>query len=138
MGIGYRIDEALGLTVVVWDGAVTGDEAEDHVRSLRAEPDWPPGRLHLLDATSVTSVPRVRDTKLVEMLGDIAEWRRIRFAVVATDAFEEATSFQQAAAALGVSHVIVFNELTTACGWLGVELASIRVILGELRRELRG
>ena len=42
MAIGYRIDKTLGLTVVVWDGAVTGDEAEDHVRRLADAVTWPP------------------------------------------------------------------------------------------------
>lgn len=73
MAIGYRLDTTLGLTVVVWDGAVTGDEAEDHVRRLRADPGWPPGPKHLLDTTTAVLIPNVANTKLVEMLVDAAD-----------------------------------------------------------------
>lgn len=135
--IAYRLDKYLGLSVVVWDGAVTGDEAEDHVRSLLADPDWPVGPIHLLDTTTATSIPNVASTKLVEMLVDIAEARRIRFALVATDGFREAARFQRAASASGVSQVMAFADLSSACVWLGVDLAVVRTMLGRLRRELR-
>ena len=137
MAIAYRIDKTLGLTVVVWDGAVTGADAEDQVRTLQADPDWPPGPLHLLDTTSATSVPSVQDTKLVEMLLEIAHAQQIRFALVAGNMFEEATKFQEAASAVGLSRVIVFNDLTTACTWLGADAGTTRAALGELRRDLR-
>jgi len=137
VAIAYRLDHALGLTLVVWDGVVTGYDAEEQARRLRADPDWPPGSLHVLDVTSVSSVPTVADTKLVEMLAEMAETRQIRFAVIASDAFAEATRFQEAASAVGVSRVIVFNELSTACTWLGVDLTATRAALSALRNELR-
>ena len=137
MAIEYRLDRALGLTLVVWDGVVTGHEAEEQVRRLRADPDWPPGRLHLLDLTSVSSVPTVGETRLVEMLAEMAEMRQIRFAVIAGDAFVEATRFQEAASAVGVTHIIVFNELSTACAWLGIDFDATRTALHALRNGLR-
>lgn len=137
MAVAYQLDDALGLTLVLWDGMVTGHDAEEQVRRLRADPYWPPGSLHLLDATSVSSVPTVADTKLIEMLAEMAETRQIRFAVIASDAFVEATRFQPAASAVGVSRVIVFNELSTACTWLGIDLTATRSTLATLRSELR-
>lgn len=83
VAIAYRIYKTLGLTLVVWDGNVTGDEAEDQVRTLREDPDWPPGPLHLLDVTSVTEPPIVANTKLVEMLAELADAHQIRFVLVA-------------------------------------------------------
>jgi hypothetical protein len=135
--IGYRIYKTLGLSLVVWDGDVTGDEAEDHVRALRTDPDWPPGPLHLVDTTSVTSAPAIANTKLVEMLNEIAEGKAIRFAVIASGALPEATRFQTEATALGVSQVIVFNDIAGACSWLGIDLAATRATLADLRAELR-
>jgi hypothetical protein len=136
--IGYRIYKTLGLTLVVWDGDITGDEAEDQVRTLRADPDWPPGPLHLLDTTTVTSAPLVANTKLVEMLTEIAEKKVIRFAVIANgDATGEAARFQSEATAAGVSQVIVFNDVSAACSWLGIDLPATRATLADLRRELR-
>ena len=138
MAIGYRIYKTLGLTLVVWDGEVSGDQAEDQVRRLKADPDWPPGPLHLLDTTTVTTAPLVANTKLVEMLNEIAESRLIRFAVVASgDSAGEATKFQAEVSALGVSQVIVFNDVSAACSWLGIDLPATRATLADLRRELR-
>lgn len=137
VAIAYRLDPLLGLTLVVWDGVVTGHDAEEQVRRLRADPDWPPGPRHVLDVTSVRSVPTVADTKLIDMMAEMAEMREIRFAVIASDAFDEATRFQEAASAVGVSRVIVFNELSTACTWLGIDLAATRTALSALRNELR-
>lgn len=138
MTIGYRIYKTLGLTLVVWDGDISGDEAEDQIRTLRSDPDWPPGPLHLLDTTTVTSAPLVANTKLVEMLNEIAESKLIRFAVVASgDSSAEATKFQAAATAVGVSQVIVFNDISAACSWLGIDLPATRTTLADLRRELR-
>jgi len=137
VAIAYQLYKALGLTVVVWDGVVTGYDAEEQVRRLRADPDWPPGPLHVLDVTSVSSVLTVADTKLIEMLAEMADTRQIRFAVIANDAFDEAARFQEAASAVGVSRVIVFNELSTACTWLGLEVTATRAALGALRSELR-
>ena len=138
MTIGYRIYKTLGLTLVVWDGDITGDEAEDQIRTLRADPDWPPGPLHLLDTTTATSAPRVANTKLVEMLTEIAEKKVIRFAVIANgDATGEAAGFQSEATTAGVSQVIVFNDVSAACSWLGIDLPATRATLADLRRELR-
>jgi hypothetical protein len=137
MAIAYRLDHALGLTLVVWDGAVSGDDAEDHVRSLFDDDEWPPGRLHLLDATTATQVPIVANTKLVDLAANAAQTKRVRFAVVQNMGFEEATYFEREAAARGLSQVIVFNDLVTACTWLGLDGPSIRTTIAEMRRELR-
>ena len=136
--IGYRLDKTLGLTLVVWDGTVTGDDAEEHVRRMMFnDPDWPPGPKHLVDLTTATSVPIVANTKLVEMLAEIAEARRIRFALVAGGAFDEGKRFQEAASGIGVTQVIVFNFVTIASTWLGVDPTAAQSALNELRRELR-
>jgi len=137
VAIGYRLDKPLGLTLVVWDGDITGEEAEGHARRLLADPEWPPGPLHLLDATSATSVPITADTKLVDIVAGAAKTRQIRFALVEHHGFTQAVNFERAASDRGVSRVIVFNALIGACGWLGLDLAVIGPIIDELRRDLR-
>ncbi len=137
MGIGYRLDSSRGLTLVVWDGAITGDDAEGHVRSLFDDPEWPPGPLHLLDATSASSVPIVANTKLVDLAVNAAETRRVRFALVQHMGFDEATYFEREASSRGLSQVIVFNDISTACTWLGLDVGPIRATVAEMRREIR-
>src|SRR5262245_16111173 len=56
MGIAYRIDRALGFTLVVWHGDVTAQDAKDHLVELAADRQWPPGRLLLTDISSVGRV----------------------------------------------------------------------------------
>ena len=41
MGIGYRINEDLGLTVVVWDGKVTDEDCRRHFVTLAEDTRWP-------------------------------------------------------------------------------------------------
>ena len=137
MSIAYRLDSSHGLTIVVWDGMITGDEAEDHVRVMREDPGWPPGPRHLLDATTATAVPTVANTKLVEMAAEAADTNRIRFAVVANRFADTAEVFQRRAAAEGVHDVAVFTDISAASAWLGVDLPSVRTTLGHIRRELR-
>jgi hypothetical protein len=138
VGIGYRTYQTLGLSLVVWDGDITGDEAEDHVRRRQADSEWPPGPLHLVDTTTVTSAPIVANTKLVGMLVESAQATPIRMALIAAGAaFDEATKFQVAATAAGVSELIVFNDVAGACLWLGIDVAATRATLADLRRELR-
>ena len=116
---------------------VTGTEAEDHVRRLFDDPNWPPGPLHLLDATTVTSAPTVANTKLVDLAVNAAETRRIRFALVQHMGFDEATYFEREASEHGLSQVIVFNDLSTACTWLGLEVGRTRTVVADIRREIR-
>ena len=137
MPIAYRLNGQLGLSVVVWDGVITGDAAEDHVRSMRTDPEWPPGPRHLLDATTATSVPTVANTKLVEMAAEAADTNRIRFAVVTNRFADIAAVFQRRASAEGVEDVAVFADISAASAWLGVDLPSVRKTLGHVRRELR-
>jgi hypothetical protein len=137
VSIAYRLDSLHGLTVVVWDGVISGDEAEDHVRAMRGDPGWPPGPRHLLDATTARSVPTVANTKLVEMAAEAADTNRIRFAVVANRFADSAAAFQRRASAEGVQDVAVFADVSAASAWLGVDLRSVRTALGHVRRELR-
>ena len=136
MAIGYRLDKALGLTLVVWHGAVTASDAEDHVRGLFDDPEWPPGPRHLLDATSVTAVPIIANTKLVDLAVNAVEAKRVRFAVVQNMATDDASFFEREATERGLSQVIVFGGLANVCAWLGLNLAATQASVDDLRRSL--
>src|SRR5205807_4901132 len=56
VGLRYRLDHDLGLTIIVGDGVVTAEEWHVHVSRMISDPEWPPGRLGLTDlATADTS-----------------------------------------------------------------------------------
>ena len=138
MGIAYRLDQTQGLTIVVWDGTVTEGDVEEQVRRLAADPDWPPGLRQLSDMTSATSVPDVANTNIIEMIAEMPEARPIRFAFVAREGFAAVRRYERAVETVGVTRVIVFNDLPTACTWLGVDEVATRATIDALRQELRG
>jgi len=135
MPIGYRIDNTQGLTIGVWQGALTADDIAVATEELFANPAWPPpGRKHLTDLTTLRATPDLE--QLAEMHRASGLARGIRLAVVASDHFDEARKYEQAVASAGLV-VIVFTQVQSACSWLGVDYASAQAAIGELRRELR-
>jgi hypothetical protein len=134
----YLEDE--DVFVVVWgQGAVLGAEWEAQVRARMAEdPDWPPGSRRLVDATAMdpdalTAADVATNTDLYG-----ARPERIvgtRTAIVAGRAWEIATEFERRIDRFG-SRTIVFNYLTEACKWLGVDPELARATIAELRQEL--
>ena len=58
MGIGYRINPDLGLTVEVWDGVITPEECRHHLIELAEDTRWPPGRLEIIDLTTLRDLSR--------------------------------------------------------------------------------
>jgi hypothetical protein len=135
MPIGYRIDEAQGLTIGVWHGDLTATEIVDATEKLFADPGWPPlGRKHLTDLTTVRTMPDLEALANVHKATGRASG--IRLAVVASEHFDEARKYEHAVATAGLA-VIVFTQVPSACAWLGVDYTASQTAIRELRRELR-
>ena len=64
MSIVYRIDRAQGITIVLWDGAVTADEYLAHVRRLLSDADWPLHRHRQLGDLRTASVDAIDEATL--------------------------------------------------------------------------
>ncbi len=133
----YTIDEDAALTIVVWDGEMTNDDLAVQMQRLLADPAWPPGKSHLADLTTATTVPDLRTPAILRLAEDDPRWRGIRYAIVARTGWEHATAFQRALASLGLGQVIVFNDVSTACTWLGVDDDAVRAEINELRARVR-
>src|SRR5690242_3933493 len=67
MGIVFRADPSLRCTVSVWDGDIVEDDVREHIVRLAADPDWPPGPLHLTDMTTIGSAT-IPDRDLLALL----------------------------------------------------------------------
>jgi hypothetical protein len=139
MAISYVCDEAIGLSVTVAEGILTAEDWRAHVLRQMADPAWPAGRASLTDAT------RVRVSEQARAIGDdIASLyapkkdrtQRMRFAIVAHFAFADARSFEGAVEPHG-TRPIVFNDLPTACVWLGVDQDRAGALIEELRNSMR-
>jgi hypothetical protein len=141
MGISYRLDEARGLSVSVWSGEIGLDERRRHMAALAADPGWGVGGLVLTDLRGVDEPSRPDADRLLDaastflaQLGDRA--RHARWAIVASTTFREAQRFG-AYIEEEVPRVIVFNDLSTASTWLGVDPDDVRATVDGLRAELR-
>lgn len=140
MGIAYRCDVSSSLNVSVWQGEITSDEGRLHMAALAADPEWAAGRSIVIDLTRVAATPTPA--------GDVAESAeaflqnlagpalQAKWAIVADQTFERARAFGERVE-YAVPRLIVFNNLETACTWLGVDPADVRAIAEDLRREIR-
>jgi hypothetical protein len=141
MSIVYRIDKEIGITYVVWDGPIGAEEMTAQVRRLIADPDWPPEkRLHLVDLQTANLDDTITETVLREAAelysSDRERIGTLRQAIVAGEAFMKSRLFESFMPA-GPT-VIVFNNVQTACAWLGISGEETDWALRQLRDEARG
>jgi hypothetical protein len=141
MGIAYYLDKQHGVTFSVWDGTVTAQDWLDQIRSATTNPGWPAGKLWLSDTSSVRDVSTIDAADIEKAAERICEYREQieqgNVAIVAHDTFRKARMFEKFLSLCG-PNVIVFNELVTAAGWLGIDPAVAGAVTQRLRAELRG
>ena len=102
---------------------------------IAEDPDWPPGRLHLTDLSTVGTAA-IPDTQLVELLYEGTNLgEELKLAVVVRDEFA-AGGDVRFASGLKQLEGAVFANLNAACEYLGVDTQTVREITGELRTEL--
>jgi hypothetical protein len=141
MGIAYRCDETTGLCVSVWDGDVTTEDRRQHMAALASDPRWGARGLLLTDLTGISATRRPSAKDVLEAAAEFSEKladnvRNAQWAIVAGETFVLAQRFGSYLEE-EVRRLIVFNDLDTACRWLGVDAAHARVLIDELRVELR-
>ncbi len=143
MSIVYRIDKDRGVAFSVWQGDVTPADFLATLQAELADPDWPPRRrAQLVDLRTYTVLEDAAAVQaaIANAIGIYAEHRdkvaRMRMAIVASDAFAQALSFQRLSLP-GPLKVIVFNSLPTACAWLGLDMMEAERALEELRSSGR-
>jgi len=142
MGIAYRCDSATGLSVEVWDGEVSAEQARQHVEQLAADPQWSESRRLVTDLTSMAAESRptpeqiagLADAFLQELAYLVGD---VKWSVIADRAFDDVLGFG-AHIKHEVRRMIVFNNLATASVWLGIEPSDVQPVIDDLRRRLRG
>ena len=139
MGVAYRLDQTLALTLTVFDGKVAACEWRAAVDEIFADPAWPPGRLNLTDLTTcdasvltaadraeILAINRLHADKLVGM----------KSATVGSANFDAVRKFAREDRSSGL-RLIAFDDLMPACNWLGLAVDSVRPMIEQLRRHLR-
>jgi hypothetical protein len=138
MPIEYKVAHGGKLVVEVWSGEITRDLLIDHQKRSLSDESIQPGRIELVDVTRATGAA-IGEKELKEFTDYYREHpdraRSVRIAIVASgDGFDKARIFER----LSVPHlitVVVFNEIDTACTWLGVDEAEVRSMIREIQSE---
>jgi hypothetical protein len=141
MGIAYRCDSATGLSVEVWGGDVSADQARRHIEQLAADPQWSQSRRIVTDLTSMAADSRPTPDQIAELaavfLRELAYLvGDVKWAVIADRTFDDALGFG-AHIKHEVRRMIVFNSLATASVWLGIDPGDVQPVLDDLRVRLR-
>lgn len=138
MPIRYDVAHDGKLVVEVWTGEITRADLIAHQTTSLADPAIVPGRVELVDITRATG-PGIGEREIKEFTDfyrshpDKAQGTRIGV-VASGEGFNQARIFER----LTVPHlitVVVFNEIDTACTWLGVDEGEIRRIIDSILTE---
>jgi hypothetical protein len=138
MGIEYRAHLEKQIVFVVWNGVVTADEWFEHIQVLITDPLWPSISAMLVDLHSITDLSAIEEAEIehaVALFNSVPDsLSNKRVAVVAGNAFWKSRRFGQLISPFGPS-VIVFNDLSTACLYLGIKSTDASKALQELRAD---
>jgi hypothetical protein len=139
MGIAFRLDRGLGLTLTLFDGVITGEEWIEQVSGLFADPAWPPGRLALTDLRTADSqlltnadrqaIFEINQAHAKQLVG-------MKSAAIAGMHFDETRDFERGNRPSGL-RLIAFDDVGPACAWLGLDPAVVAPMLTEMRDQLR-
>lgn len=135
MGVAYRLDAALGLTLTVFDGKITGEEWRSVARAIFADPGWPPGLLSLTDlrTADASALSDSDRAEVVAINGSHADQlAAIKNAAIGGRNFEAAQRFERESQLSGL-RLIVFDDLPNACVWLGLDANTVREMIEQLR-----
>jgi hypothetical protein len=140
MSIVYRIDKEEGVSFALWHGVVTAEEFLAHASQLVSDADWPAFRgLHLSDLQTTTLDASIEEgilEKSADLYGRHPKISTLKVAIVANEAFKKAVIFERFFLRYQPS-VIVFNNLETACTWLGIRPDRAAEALRSLRKLVR-
>ena len=140
MGIEYLCKSDRKLAIVVWDGLVTWGVWREHLQRMLLDPAWVPMESQISDLRRSTVDQSITIAQIQEMVSLFAAQRQRsalkRVAIVAGNQWEKPKQAEGALPAVSVLP-IVFNDLSTACIWLGAEVGEVERDIDQLRLKLR-
>ena len=136
MGIAYGCKPNLKLALVVWDGLITWDEWRQHLQRMLVDPDYAPMQSQITDLRYSTISPSISNKEIQAMIDMVADQRENlslkRVAIVAGDEWSKPKQTEVGLRSLSITP-IVFNDLTLACEWLGLQEVEISKDLQQIR-----
>jgi hypothetical protein len=139
MGIKYRADSERQVIFVAWDGVVTADVWFEHIDKLIADPLWSSISAMLVDLRTVTDISSIEEAEIEHAVALFSTvpipLSKKRVGVVASGAFWKSRRFGHLISRFGPSF-IVFNDLSTACLYLGIKTTEALKALQQLRANV--
>ena len=132
-------DAAIGLDVTVAAGTITRHNMLEHVRHQIADPHWPAGLVTLSDFRLVDAVTITPDdlrdaaTLYEPKTRSVAQHKT---AYLRSPAFRGAAVLEREFAQRYGIGPVSFDDLTSACEWLGVDETLAQRLVAGLRAEL--
>ena len=140
MGIIHLSDRKRDMVFIVWDGQVTWEDWKAHAQALTTDPNWHVISRFMADVQTVSDTSTIGEGELEQAVAILHSnpdtLIRKRSAVVASEEFWRASKFREILSQTGIESV-VFNNLDTACLFLGINLAETHQTMQELRAQLR-
>lgn len=123
MSNAYVVDIAHKRMFEIWSGEIKKEEVREHGLRHVSDPNVPPHPNLLVDVRNAHFENAIGE----EFIGEICDlyrehwpiWRNAKVAVLPGENFQLAILYAHLAAARGVRS-IAFNDLETACLWLGI------------------
>lgn len=141
MTIIQHFDARKDTVFVVWVGTVTPQDWFSKAENLASHPLWAKSMRLLADVRSVqdTSSISVADMQhVIQILTrDPSPLKGKRLAILARDQFGRARQFSHMIGRFGISSV-VFNNLDTACLFLGMDTAYAYQTLVDVHQQAEG
>ena len=136
MGIQYRCDPDHHSNITVWRGDITPQEWSEHLDRVLSDSCFLACRRFLVDVQGAR-VDRLTIADVDEQMGRFLAAFPHPGATIALVVGNDWDLTKHAETlALENNSAIAFNELTTAIGWLGFDLAIARTTVTELRAEI--
>ena len=140
MGIDYICKPDLKLAVVAWDGNITWDYWQEHLRRIFSDPAYAPMQMQISDLRFSSISPTISNDEIQAMRDLLADQRERlslkKIAMVAGDDWRKLKLAEFALHTISINS-IVFNDLNTACLWLGVNVVEVGQEIKRLRIKLR-
>ena len=140
MGIAYVCKPDRKLAVVVWDGWLPGRTGGSHYPRMLSDLDFAAMQTQISDLRYASISAAISNDKyqaMVDLLASEREHLSLRkIAIVAGTEWAKPKLAVAGMESVSVA-AIVFNELTAACLWLGVDPVAAAADIEELRSNLR-
>ena len=140
MSIGYVCKPEKQLVIVVWDGTINLDQWREHLRRLLADSDYALLKYQLTDLRFSEIDPSVQGLDIQRTVDFMAaQPDRLagkKIAIVAGNEWERPKQAESLLEKLSVQP-IVFNDLVTACLWLGADVVEVGNTIKRVRQILR-